>query len=171
MIQIYTGNGKGKTTAAIGQGIRAAGRGREVYMLQFLKGGHTGELDIIKNIPNFNIFRFESPKGFVWNLTEEEIEVLKKEIREGYNFIIDTLENNKCDLLIVDEIMAVLSYKYLDEDDVRKIFEANKTDIEIIMTGRNAPKYLIDKADLVTEMKMIKHYYEKGVPAREGIEF
>lgn len=171
MIQIYTGNGKGKTTASIGQGIRAAGNGFKVYMVQFLKGGPTGELEIVKNIPNFNIFRFESPKDFVWNLKPKEIEVLKGEIKEGYNFILKAIENNECDLLIIDEIMAVLSYGYLTKEEVLKILDSNKNNIEIVMTGRDVPEYLVERADLVTEMKMIKHYFEKGVPARKGIEF
>ena len=171
MLQIYTGDGKGKTTASIGQGIRAAGRGYRVCMVQFLKGGPTGELEIIKNIPNFNIFRFESPRDFVWNLKGDEIEELKLEIKEGYKFIIKTLENNECDLLIIDEIMGVLSYDFITKEEVIKLLESNKNNIEIVMTGRNVPDYLVERADLITEMKPIKHYFDKGVPARKGIEY
>ncbi|MGG7176258.1 cob(I)yrinic acid a,c-diamide adenosyltransferase [Clostridium paraputrificum] len=171
MIQIYTGDGKGKTTAAIGQGIRAAGNDLEVYMVQFLKGGVTGELETVKKIPNFKIFRFEKPKDFVWNLKPEEIEELKKEIKEAYKFIIETIETKKCDVLIIDEIMGVLSNGFLTKEEACHILDINKENIEIIMTGRNVPEYLVERADLVTEMKMIKHYYEKGVPARKGIEF
>ena len=85
MIQIYTGNGKGKTTASIGQGVRAAGRGFKVYMVQFLKGTPTGELESLKKIDNFKVFRFEEKRDFVWNLNEEEIEELKKEVINAYN--------------------------------------------------------------------------------------
>ena len=170
MFAIYTGDGKGKTTAALGQGLRAVGSGLKVYMIQFLKGGKTGELKSIEKLENFKIFRFEKPRDFVWNLKEDEIEELKKEIKEGYDFILKVLENKECDMLIIDEIMAVLAYKFLSIEEALEII--NKMgNTEIIMTGRNAPKELIEKADLVTEMKMIKHYFDKGIKARKGIEF
>lgn len=171
MIQIYTGNGKGETTASIGQGVRAAGRGFKVYMVQFLKGTPTGELESLKKIDNFKVFRFEEKRDFVWNLNEEEIEELKKEVINAYNFILEIVENKECDLLIMDEIMGVLKNGFLSVEDIIEIINRNKHDIEIIMTGRDVPKELADRADLITEMNMVKHYYEKGVPAREGIEY
>ena len=95
---------------------------------------------------------------------------VEKRSQKGYNFILKALENKECDMLIIDEIMAVLSYKFLSIEEALEI--VNKMEnTEIIMTGRNAPKELIKKADLVTEMKMIKHYFEKGIKARKGIEF
>ncbi len=172
LIQVYTGDGKGKTTAAIGQGIRAYGNGLKVYMLQFLKGGKTGELSTIDELgENFKIFRFEKPKDFTWNLTKEELEELKLEIKEGYNFILEVIKENKCDLLIIDEIMAVLSNKFLTLEEVLYILDNKPENMEIILTGRNVPNEIIEKSNLVTEMKCIKHYFEEGVPAREGIEF
>lgn len=172
LVQIYTGDGKGKTTAAIGQGIRAYGNGLKVVMLQFLKGGYTGELNTIEELgDNFNIYRFESKKDFFWNLNDEQKEVLKKEIREGYNFILERIEKNDADLLIIDEVMGVLRNKLLTEEEVLYIIENKPESMEIIMTGRNVPDKIKEKADLVTEMKMIKHYFEKGVPSRKGIEY
>ena len=165
MIQIYTGNGKGKTTASIGQGVRAAGRGFKVYMVQFLKGTPTGELESLRKIDNFKVFRFEEKRDFVWNLNA------KKEVIKAYNFILEVVENKECDLLIMDEIMGVLKNGFLSVEDIVEIINRNNHDIEIIMTGRDVPKELADRADLITEMKMVKHYYEKGVPAREGIEY
>lgn len=172
LIQIYTGEGKGKTTAAIGQGIRAYGNGLKVYMLQFLKGGKTGELSTINELgDNFKIFRFEKPKDFTWNLSKEELEDLRLEIREGYNFILEVIRDNKCDVLIIDEIMAVLSNNFLKVKEVLHILDNKPKTMEIILTGRNVPKEIIEKSNLVTEMKCIKHYYEEGIPAREGIEY
>ncbi|MGL4848406.1 MAG: cob(I)yrinic acid a,c-diamide adenosyltransferase [Clostridium sp.] len=172
LVQIYTGDGKGKTTAAIGQGMRAYGNGLKVTMLQFLKGGYTGELKTVEELTeNFRIYRFESKKDFVWNLNEEQIELLKKEIRVGYNFILERLEKNDTDLLIIDEIMGVLGNKFLTVEEVLYIIENKPENMEVIMTGRNVPEEVIEKADLVTEMKMIKHYYEKGVSSRRGIEY
>ena len=172
LVQIYTGNGKGKTTAAIGQGIRSYGNGLKVFMLQFLKGGETGELKTIGELgENFKIFRFEKPKDFTWNLNEKELEELKLEIREGYNFILDVIKNNKCDVLIIDEVMAVLSNNFLTVDEVLYIVNNKPKNMELIMTGRNVPNEIIEKANLVTEMKPIKHYFEEGIDARKGIEY
>lgn len=172
LIQIYTGNGKGKTTAAIGQGIRAYGNGLKVTMLQFLKGGHTGELKTIEELgDNFKIYRFESKKDFFWNLDDEQKEVLRKEIKEGYNFILERIKKNDTDLLIIDEVMGVLKNKLLTEEEVLYIMENKPENMEIIMTGRDVPEKIKGKADLITEMKMIKHYFEKGVPSRKGIEY
>lgn len=171
-VQIYTGNGKGKTTAAIGQGIRAYGNGLKVIMVQFLKSGKTGELNTIDELgENFEIFRFEKRRGFVWTLSEEEKLEVKKEVGVAYNFILDIIENCKCDMLIIDEIMGVLKNEFLSVEDVLKLIEKKPKNMELIMTGRNVPEEIVNKANLVTEMREIKHYYKEGVPARKGVEF
>ncbi|SHJ64231.1 cob(I)alamin adenosyltransferase [Clostridium cavendishii DSM 21758] len=171
-IQIYTGNGKGKTTAALGLGLRASGDNLVTYMIQFLKNSDTGELKAVENLGgNFKIFRFESPKDFVWNLNPNEIDILKKEINEAYLFAMSVLEKKECDILILDEIMGVLGNKFLTEEQVLTLMEKKPDDIELVMTGRNVPKTIEEKADLITEMKPIKHYFNKGVEAREGIEY
>ena len=170
--QVYTGDGQGKTTAAIGQGIRACGNGLKVYMIQFLKSGKTGELTTVEKLgDNFKIFRFEKPKDFTWNLNKEELEQLREEIRTGYNFILDVIKQNKCDLLIIDEVMAVLSNNFLSVEEVLYIIDNKPKSMEIILTGRNVPKEIIEKSNLVTEMKCIKHYFNEGIPSREGIEY
>lgn len=171
-VQVYTGNGKGKTTAAVGQGIRAAGNNLKVFMLQFLKTEPTGELEISKLIgEKFRIFRFESKKGFFWTLNDEEKTLLKKEIDEAYNFAMDIVKNSRCDVFILDEIMGVLSNKLLTEAQVIELMDKKSINMELILTGRNLPDSIRDRADLVTEMKEIKHYMHKGVYSREGIEF
>ncbi|MCX7711134.1 MAG: cob(I)yrinic acid a,c-diamide adenosyltransferase [Clostridia bacterium] len=172
LIQVYTGEGKGKTTAAIGQGIRACGRGNRVFMVQFLKSGQTGELETIKKLePDFQIFRFEKPKGFVWNLNQSEIEELKKEIRQAFEFSVNAMESEECDLLILDEIMGVLSNELLDVQEVVEMIKNKPVPVELILTGRNVPKEIEEIADYVSEIKCIKHPFQKGIPAREGIEF
>ncbi|MFL0250824.1 cob(I)yrinic acid a,c-diamide adenosyltransferase [Clostridium neuense] len=171
-IEIYTGDGKGKTTAALGLGMRAAGNEMIVYMVQFLKGSETGELASIKKLePYFKIFRFEKERDFFWNLNNEEKEELKIEIRRAYNFCMDVLKNQKCDILIMDEVMGALGNKLLSEEDILKLMESKPKNVELVLTGRNVPLNIINKADLVTEMKPIKHYFEKGVTARKGIEY
>jgi cob(I)alamin adenosyltransferase len=171
-VQIYTGNGKGKTTAALGLGLRAAGNKYRVFMVQFLKSGKTGELESIDSLkPYFQIFRFEKPRGFFWTLNEAEKEELKQEVKEGLNFSENVLKEGLCDILILDEIMGALKNELLSESDILGLIENKPDNIEIIMTGRNVPQAIIDKADLVTEMKDIKHYFNNGVQAREGIEY
>lgn len=171
-IQIYTGDGKGKTTAALGLGMRAAGNGLKVYMVQFLKSSMTGELNSVKMLqPNFKIFRFEKERNFFWNLNEQEKLELKNEILEAYNFCLKALKNNECDILIMDEIMGVLKNKLIEEEQLLELINIKPVDVELVLTGRNVPVKIQEKADLITEMKAVKHYYTEGVASREGIEF
>lgn len=172
MIQVYTGDGKGKTTAAIGQGIRAYGNGLRVVMIQFLKSNETGELNVLKNLgDNFKLVRLEKKRGFVWTLKDEEIEELKKEVFEEYNYAKEVLANDSCDVLILDEVMGVLKNNFLSEDDVLELIKSKLNHVEIILTGRNVPEKIAGYADLITEMKEVKHYFSKGVNARRGIEY
>ena len=171
LIQVYTGDGKGKTTAALGQGLRSCGRGLKVCMVQFLKSGDTGELHSVEKLhPLFEIFRFERPRGFFWTLSEPEKHDLKEDIDNGFEFIKRVVTNNECDVLIIDELLGVLGNRLLDINEVVELLKTKSDTMEIIITGRNAPKEILEAADLVTEMKEIKHYFRNGVPAREGIE-
>jgi cob(I)alamin adenosyltransferase len=171
-VQVYTGNGKGKTTAAVGLGVRAAGEGLRVYMVQFLKSMHTGELESIKKLdPNFKIFRFEKKRGFFWTLNDEEKRELKEEIQTAFNFCLEALKEEKCDLLIMDEIMGSLSNGLVSKEQVLELIKYKPENVELVLTGRNVPDEIAEKADLVTEMREIKHYYSKGISPRKGIEF
>ena len=171
-VQVYTGNGKGKTTAAVGLAVRAAGNEYTVFMVQFLKGGKTGELEIAKKLaPFFNIFRFEKKRGFFWTLNDEEKIELKEEIQKAYEFCKETLKEEKCDILIMDEVMGALNNGLISEEQLLELIDSKPSNIELILTGRNVPQAIMDKANLVTEMKDIKHYFNDGVPSREGIEF
>ena len=171
-VQVYTGNGKGKTTAAVGQAVRSVGNGLKVYMLQFLKTGETGELEIAKLIGDkFQIFRFQTQEGFFWNLNDKEKAILKTEVNTAYDFAMEVVKNAKCDVFILDEIMGILSNKLLTEEQVIDLIDNKPINMELILTGRNAPKSIIDKSDLVTNMEKVKHYIDNGVYAREGIEY
>lgn len=171
-VQIYTGNGKGKTTAALGQAIRAAGNGLKVYMIQFLKTGNSGELEIAKILGDrFEIFRFQTQEGFFWNLNDEEKAIVKSEVDKAFDFANKVVKTNSCDVLILDEIMAVISNKLLQDKQIIEIIDNKPSNMELILTGRNAPETIVSKADLVTEMKKVKHYIDKGIFAREGIEY
>lgn len=170
-VQVYTGNGKGKTTAAMGLAFRAAGDGMKVKVVQFLKSWKTGELEAAKKFNNLEILRFEKVKGFTWELNDEQLAQLKSEVRVGFDFVKKLVKNRECDILILDEIMASISAGFIDEDEIVELIKNKPKDMELILTGRNVPEKIMDKADLITEMREVKHYYKKGVPAREGIEF
>lgn len=171
-VQIYTGNGKGKTTAALGLGLRAAGNKYKVYMIQFLKSGKTGELQSIEALkPYFEVFRFEKPRGFFWTLDEEQKKELKEEFQKAYDFALKVFEENLCDILILDEIMGALKTQLITEEQIIRLIEKRPKNMELIMTGRDVPEEIIKRADLVTEMKDIKHYFDAGVGARKGIEY
>lgn len=171
-VQVYTGNGKGKTTAAVGLAVRAAGNEYNVFMVQFLKGSKTGEIESAKKMaPFFTIFRFEKKRGFFWTLNDEEKVELKEEVQKGYEFCMEALKEGKCDILIMDEVIGALKNQLISEGQLLELIDSKPSNIELILTGRDVPKAIIDKANLVTEMKDIKHYFNEGVPSREGIEF
>ncbi len=169
LIQVYTGNGKGKTTAALGLALRALGHGYRVCMVQFMKGGvRYGEIEIAKKLDNFEVKSFGRPE-FVDKNNPEEIDI--KLAHEALNYASEIIKSRKCDIVILDEINVALEWKLIKLSDVLDILKSKPEDVEIILTGRYAPKEIINLADLVTEMKEIKHPYQKGVKAREGIEF
>lgn len=172
LVQVYTGNGKGKTTAALGQALRAVGRGLRVYMIQFLKTEDTGEIHSVQMLnPKFKIFRFENPRGFFWTLKDYEKLELKEEVRKAFEFCKEVFLSSQCDILILDEIMGVISNGLLPIDEVIDFINSKPLNMELIMTGRDAPLEIINVSDLVTEMREIKHYYNQGVGLRQGIEY
>lgn len=167
-IQIYTGDGKGKTTAALGLAMRAVGAGFKVYIAQFLKGMKYSEHKTIaeKFKTEITLEQFGTDKYIRGNPEPEHIEVCKR----GFKRIKEVLKSGEFDVVILDEIIIVLFFKIMTIEDILEIIILKPNNVELILTGRRAPQELIDRADLVTEMKEIKHYYQKGVQARKGIE-
>jgi cob(I)alamin adenosyltransferase len=169
LVQIYTGPGKGKTTAALGLGFRALGHGFNVAVIQFLKGrDDSGEVLMAAHTPGFSITRFGSA-AFVdkSNPGEED----RREARRGLEFAHSLLDGGACDLLVLDEINVALDFGLLEEKEVLELMEKGSLKGDLVLTGRNASPALIEKADLVTEMKEIKHPFTRGMTARKGIEF
>lgn len=172
LVQVYYGNGKGKTTAAIGQGIRATGKGLKVIMLQFLKGGVSGELNTLAKLePDFKVFRFEKERGFYFTLSETEKDELKMEIINALKFAKKVLDTKECDLLILDEILGVVENGIISEEELKIFIKNRPKHIELILTGRKLPNSLVEDIDYISEIVQIKHPYEKGISAREGIEY
>ncbi|MGI5848634.1 MAG: cob(I)yrinic acid a,c-diamide adenosyltransferase [Christensenellales bacterium] len=167
-VQVYTGNGKGKTTAAMGLAMRAAGRGKTVKIVQFLKGRDTGEMFIIENIDNIALFRVSDCKRFFNALSVEEKKAMRQSVCNMLPVVKEWL--GEADLMILDEAMAAISCGILKTDEVIYIID-NRGSTEIVLTGRDAPKAILKRAHLITEMREIKHYYKSGATARKGIEY
>jgi len=166
-IHLYTGNGKGKTTAAMGLAIRAMGAGKKVFMGQFVKGMHYSELDALKNFRAMELKQYGLDCFIVNKPAQKDIDAARK----GLADVEDRIVHGGYDLVILDEICIALYYKLFDIEDVKRLLEKRPSEMEIVLTGRYAPTPLYEMADLVTEMTEIKHYYQKGVEGRKGIEF
>jgi cob(I)alamin adenosyltransferase len=168
-VQVYTGNGKGKTTAALGLAIRALGHGAKVHIIFFMKGQFPyGEREILSKLPqlSFQVFGHEyliDPN----NVKEDE----RKQAREALKAARSALQSGEYDLLILDEINVASAWKLIDVKDVLALISDKPPSVEVILTGRYADQRIIDKADLVTNMDEIKHPYRKGLEAKKGIEY
>jgi cob(I)alamin adenosyltransferase len=170
-VQVYTGAGKGKTTAALGQALRSVGRGCTVVMVQFQKSFATGEVMAAARLaPEFKIYRFEKPKNFFWLLSAEEKAELQGEIDQAMDFVRSVIAAAQCDILILDEIFGAMTNRLVSQQAVLDLLAARPAAMEVILTGRDAPAAIVEQADLVTEMREIKHYFNKGVQSRTGIE-
>lgn len=167
-LQVYTGRGKGKTTAAIGLAVRAAGQGLCVKIVQFLKGIESGETNSLSAIKNIEFVRVSDNRKFFDSLSKEE----KHKMREEVSALLPVINSwlGKADVIVLDEALGALYCGILKIDELIKIIDC-RNGSEIVLTGRNAPEEIIKRAGIVTEMKEIKHYYNEGVLARKGIEF
>ncbi|WP_027363734.1 cob(I)yrinic acid a,c-diamide adenosyltransferase [Desulfotruncus alcoholivorax] len=170
LVQVYTGNGKGKTTASLGQAVRAIGHGYKVFMLQFMKGSKDyGEIKTAeKYLPNLIIVQSgletfvskENPSQADIDLARQGLATAQKVIKEGHY-----------DLVILDEINVALDFNLINLDDVLEMIKTKPDHVELILTGRYVPPKILDHADLVSEVSLIKHPYYQGVSARKGIEY
>jgi cob(I)alamin adenosyltransferase len=171
LIIVNTGPGKGKTTAAMGTALRAVGNGMKVLMLQFLKGSwHYGELDAVKAFGE-NFVMKQLGRGFVKvGGAETDPEDIRM-VEEAWAEAEQAISSGEWDLVVLDEINYAISYKMLDPEKVADVLRKKPDMVHVILTGRNAHPTIIDLADTVTEMKQVKHAYEKGVMAQRGIEY
>ena len=180
MLIVFTGNGKGKTSAALGTALRASGWEKRVAIIQFIKGNkEVGEWKLLQKISNIEIHQFFD--NYKLDITEKEITDIKsKEYKDScqkaWEFAKETILNGKHDLIVLDEINNALNYGLLDKKEILEFIrdysdENSDSDSDIILTGRNAPAEMIEIANLVTEMKEIKHPFQKGISAKEGIDY
>lgn len=168
-IQIYTGNGKGKTTAAIGQAVRAAGAGFKSYIIQFMKDFPYSELKSLQHLSNWITIEQVGKDDYVFRKElppKEEIEKAKQALESAKQKML----GGEFNLIILDEVCVAIYFDLFTAEDVLLFLDAKPKNVELILTGRYCPKILIDRADLVTEMKEEKHYYQKGILSRRGID-
>ncbi|RJQ23234.1 MAG: cob(I)yrinic acid a,c-diamide adenosyltransferase [Nitrospiraceae bacterium] len=171
LIHVYTGEGKGKTTAAFGLAKRAVGHGKKVLILQFLKSRSKDSGEVVTaRKSGINVVRFEGQTTPLFD-PNADVKKLKATIRKAISFSIKEIKSNTYDLVVLDEFNTVLSCGFATMKGTRKVIEAKPARLELIFTGRGAPEELIGMANYVTEMRMIKHPFTKGVRARKGIEF
>lgn len=171
LIHIYCGDGKGKTTAALGLALRAAGSGMRVHIVQLLKGSETSELKTLALIPNITIRRCDKNYGFTFNMSEVD----KMKLTACHNKLLlqaeELMHGGDADMLIIDEFNATYEYGLLDRELADRIVLQKADSTELVLTGRNPDKKFIDAADYVSEIASVKHPYRRGITARKGIEF
>ena len=164
MIHVIVGDGKGKTTASVGIAIRVAGHGWKVLFIQFLKDDSSGEIKILRNIPGITVVHSPVNYGFTFQMTQAQLETTASE----YHKMMNMAYASEAGIIILDEVIHALNAGLVSIEDVKQLL--NK-EVEIVLTGRDAPDWLIGTADYVSNIQKIKHPYDKGIIAREGIEF
>ena len=168
-VQIYTGNGKGKSTAALGQAVRAAGFGLKTYIAQFMKEYPYNELISLKHLSEWISIEQFGGDEFVYKKQlpgEEELDKAKR----GLESAKEKMLSSEFDLIILDEAIVAIYFKLIETKKIVEFIKSKPENVELILTGRYCPEELIELADLVTEMKEVKHYYQKGITSRRGIE-
>lgn len=170
-VHIYCGDGKGKTSAAVGLAIRAAGRGRRVLIARFLKTDDSGEVPVLRQTDGIRVVPCERTFGFVFRMTKEEKEEAARYFQERFRKISEMAVQEGYDVVIFDELMASCNYHMVEEADVLRFLQEKPEEMEVVMTGRDPSEALLAAADYVSEIRMVKHPFTEGIPAREGIEY
>ncbi len=169
LVQVYTGDGKGKTTAALGLALRAAGHGMRTYIGQFLKGRHYGELESLRSLSKY--ITVEQYGLNEWVHVDSVTPEQQAAAQDGLKRIRQALHSGRYDIVILDEVNVALHFGLLTEEELLNLIDKKPAGVELVLTGRRAPPGIIDRADLVTEMREVKHPYQRGMEARPGIEF
>jgi cob(I)alamin adenosyltransferase len=171
LIHVYYGYGKGKTTAALGLALRAAGSGMRVVLVQFLKDSNTSELSMLKLLPNVTILRGTAAKCFVRDMTPEQLEETRKIQNDNFEKAAALVRSGACELLILDEALDAYQLGLLDGAAFLDLVRHKPDGLELVITGHKPEEAVLAQADYVTEMVKVKHPYDSGVKGRRGIEF
>ena len=157
MVKIYCGEGQGKSTSSLGRALVCASEGKEVFMIQFLKGRHTGTMDYLRRLePEVKVFRFEKMDRYYEDLSEDEQREENINILNGVNFAKKVLTIGECDVLILDEILGLVDLGILKVSDVIHLIQAKPEEMELILTGRNLPEELVDETDYISKIGIVK---------------
>ena len=170
LIHLYHGDGKGKTTASLGLTIRALGNGFRVLFVQFLKNQETGELVILNDLPGVTLIRGKEGSGFSFSMTEEEKGKTRQLHTENLKTAIELARSGEYDMLVLDEIIGACRRDLVDQALLEDFVRNKPNHLELVMTGREPAAWMIDCADYISEIKKEKHPYDRGIPARKGIE-
>ena len=170
-VHIYCGDGKGKTSAALGLAVRAAGRTKRILLVRFLKNEDSGEVPALRLIPGITVMPCDQEFGFVFQMDQEKKTKAAEYFQRRFEQACQTAAEEKYDVLILDEIMAACNYGMVREDDVAEFLEKRLGRLEVVLTGREPSVRLMELADYISEICMRKHPFEKGIAAREGIEY
>lgn len=171
MIHIYCGDGKGKTTAAIGLAVRAAGCGMKVLFARFLKNEDSGELKILDSVPEIEVLHLKRSYGFFNTLTEKEKEEVRQMYGELWDRIKERIAGGEFRVLVIDEFMAAYRYGLIGREDALGFLEGKPEALEVVLTGRDPAPELTALADYVSEIRKVKHPFDQGILARKGIEY
>lgn len=171
LIHIYCGDGKGKTSAAIGLAVRAAGSGMKVLFARFLKNEQSGELKILDWIPEIEVLHLERSYGFFRTLTDQEKEEVRIMYGSLWKQIREKASGGAFDVLVIDEFMAAYQYGLIDHEEALDFLKGKPEKLEIVLTGRNPDSALVELADYVSEIRKVKHPFDRGILARPGIEY
>ena len=171
LVHIYCGNGKGKTSAALGLGLRACGSGFRVLLVRFLKDEQSGELNALKEFSCFTVLKTPKTLPFTWNMSEKEKADYASYAKGMFEDALFAVESNGYDMLILDEVCAAAAYGMLDKNAVTTFLKTRPSTLEVVLTGRNPPEEWIELADYVSQIQCIKHPFEQGIRERAGIEY
>lgn len=169
MLHIYCGDGKGKTTCAMGLAVRAAGHGRKVVVAQFLKGSNSGERAVLQGLPNVNCLPVPETIKFIFMMNDQEKAAARAEMTASFHQAVEL--SRDCDLLVLDELCGALSTGMVPLEDVLSFLDSRPETLEVVITGRDPAPELQERADYISEMCKVKHPFDKGVNAREGVEW
>lgn len=169
LIHVYTGHGKGKTTAALGLALRASGCGLNVAVVQFMKSGNCGEIAALQHLPGISAYSYGTTSLLTKGLPpdDESCQLAAAAMAKA----TELMQKSSTDLLILDELSLAVYFELISEQEAMQLLHCKPQQLELVITGRNMPQCLLDAADYLTEMQEIKHPYNKGIPGRRGIEF
>lgn len=171
MIHVYCGDGKGKTTAAMGLALRMLAAGGRVVIVQFLKDGESGEVRMLSGRLGVPVFACAPTGKFTWEMTNEELAAVRKTHDKNLASALDEVEVSGARLLVLDEVLDALEMGLVDEAVIARALKRGAGELEVVLTGRNPSEDIASHADYLTEMKCKKHPFEQGVPSREGVEY